>query len=86
MTAESPPKNFEGYVRRVGDRYHVSSRGATSRRDNANLVGRIIISRPVRDDDDVKKAEGLAHGNSTGARFYFDVDKRLPSRADTRAA
>jgi len=46
-------------------------------RDNVNLVGRIIISRPVRTDGDVKKAERLVHENSMGAHFYFDVDKRF---------
>lgn len=60
----SPVKNFKGRCKTSRRPvYHVSSRGATSRCDNANLVGRIIISRPVReddDDDDVKKAEGLA--------------------------
>lgn len=25
----------------------------------------------------LKKAEGLVHENSTGAHFYFDVNKRL---------
>lgn len=48
--------------------------------DNANLAGRIIISRPVRGRIvNVKKAERLVHGNSTDARFYFDVNERLPS-------
>lgn len=69
-------KNFERWCKTSREEYHVSSGEATPRQRQS---GRTNYNFPTGSgtDGDVKKAEGLVHENSTGAHFYFDVNKRL---------